>query len=301
MTLRIFRTDHDHAVEVAGSTVALERHLQTYIERNMAVLLGVRFLDSEVSTGSNHGGRIDSLGLDEDGCPVVVEYKRGRDENVISQALFYMSWVRDHQADFESLVAQKLGSDVVATVDWTSPRIVCVAADFSRYDLHAVREIGRRIDLVRYRRFGDGLLALDLVTSTADAGSARTARSAAVLAPATRATVAQRLAGAADPVRDLYGELDGRLLDFGDVHSVELRHYIAYRRGGNFATMKILSNGLRLFLRLDPRSVTLEEGFTRDVSEVGHHGTGDLEVRICSVGDLDRAMPLLRASYEAVG
>ncbi|MGW3185729.1 DUF5655 domain-containing protein [Kitasatospora sp. NPDC001119] len=299
MTLRIFRTDGDRAEEIAGSTVALERHLQSFIERNMAAMLGVRFLDTEVSTGPVHGGRIDSLGLDEDGSPVVIEYKRSRDENVISQGLFYLSWLRDHRHSFESLVTQKLGPGIAESVDWTSPRIICVAAEFSRYDQHAVREIDRRIDLVRYRCFGDGLLSLDLVVSTAGSG-ARAARTGAAVVPAARSTVSQRLAGAVAAVRALYADLDGRLLDLGDVHSVELQHYVAYRRGGNFVTVKVLSNGLRLFLRLAPASVELEPGFTRDVSGIGHHGTGDLEVRIGSLDDLDRAMPLLRASYEAV-
>ncbi|MFJ6770695.1 DUF5655 domain-containing protein [Kitasatospora sp. NPDC091257] len=196
-------------------------------------------------------------------------------------------------------MTQKLGPEVAQSVDWTSPRIICVAAEFSRYDQHAVREIDRRIDLVRYRLFGDGLLSLDLVASTAGSG-ARAARTGTAVVPTARSTVSQRPAGAATAVRELYADLDGRLLDLGDVHSVELQHYVAYRRGRNFVTVKVLSTGLRLYLRLAPTSVELEPGFTRDVSGIGHHGTGDLEVRVGSVDDLDRAMPLLRASYEAV-
>ncbi|WP_395297172.1 DUF5655 domain-containing protein [Kitasatospora hibisci] len=296
----MFRLNGGEAVEIASSAVALERHLQTCIERNMSSMLGIRFLDSEVSTGPVHAGRIDSLGLDEDGSPVVVEYKRTRDENVINQGLYYLAWLRDHQGDFEGLVARVLGPEAVGQVDWTSPRIICVAADYSKFDRHAVGEIDRRIDLVQYRRFGDDLLSLDLVTSSAGM-SARTTDGEPGIPAAGRKTVAQRLAGAPAAVRELYEDLDGRLLALGDAHSVELKQYIAYRRGGNFATVKVLTTGLRVFLRLDPRSVVLEEGFTRDVSEVGHHGTGDLEVRIYSADDLDRAMPLLKASYEAVG
>ncbi|GAA2274613.1 DUF5655 domain-containing protein [Kitasatospora cystarginea] len=299
MTLRMFRLDGGKAVEIASSAAALERHLQTCIEHNMTTMLGIRFLDSEVSTGPVHAGRIDSLGLDEDGSPVVVEYKRTRDENVINQGLYYLAWLRDHQGDFEALVARVLGPEAVEQVDWTSPRIICIAAGYSKFDRHAVGEIDRRIDLVQYRRFGDDLLSLDLVTSSAGT-SARAAERQPGLQATGRKTMAQRLAGAPAAVRDLYEDLDGRLLAFGDAHAVELKQYVAYRRGGNFATVKVLTTGLRVFLRLDPRSIVLEEGFTRDVTDVGHHGTGNLEVRINSAADLDRAMPLLRASYEAV-
>jgi RecB family endonuclease NucS len=48
------------------------------------------------STGKTHRGRIDSLGLDENGCPVIIESKRKLNENVINQGLFYLDWLLDH-------------------------------------------------------------------------------------------------------------------------------------------------------------------------------------------------------------
>jgi RecB family endonuclease NucS len=53
------------------------------IEANMETFFGVRFLASEYFTGPKHRGRIDSLGIDDTGSPVIFEYKRSRDENVI--------------------------------------------------------------------------------------------------------------------------------------------------------------------------------------------------------------------------
>ncbi len=58
-----------------------------------------------------HGGRIDSLGLDENGSPVILEYKRSVNENVINQGLFYLDWLLDHKAEFELLVMKKLGPE----------------------------------------------------------------------------------------------------------------------------------------------------------------------------------------------
>jgi predicted transport protein len=43
----------------------------------------------------------------------------------------------------------------------------------------------------------------------------------------------------------------------------------------------------------------LELGFTRDVSDVGHYGTGDLEITLSKRDDLDRAKPLIEQSYNA--
>lgn len=68
----------------------------------------------------------------------------------------------DHQTDFKWLVMEKLGADVAAAIDWSTPSLLCVAADFTKYDRHAVQQIQRHIELLRYRRFGEDLLLLEL-------------------------------------------------------------------------------------------------------------------------------------------
>src|SRR4051795_3534952 len=162
--LKLFQLDHGKAAELTGTAMTLEKSLQTLIEHNMETLFGVRCLASEYSTGKKHGGRMDSLGIDENGNPVIFEYKRAANENVITQGLFYLDWLMDHRGDFELLVLKQLGP--TATVDWSNPRLVCVAGDFNRYDEHAIGQMNRSIELVRYRSYEDQLLALDLVAST---------------------------------------------------------------------------------------------------------------------------------------
>src|SRR5205807_4639959 len=88
--IKLFSFASGAAKEVQGNAVALEKSIQTLIERNLEVLVGIRFLESEHSTGPKHGGRIDTLGIDEDGSPVIIEYKRATNENVINQGLFYL-------------------------------------------------------------------------------------------------------------------------------------------------------------------------------------------------------------------
>ena len=78
----------------------------------------------------------------------------------------------------------------------------------------------------------------------------------------------------------------------------ELEHYIAFRRLKNFACVKLRSRDVQVWTRLDPSSVLLEEGFTRDVSQIGHVGTGNLEIRVQTQADLERAQPLLLRSYQ---
>ncbi|WP_242640794.1 hypothetical protein [Streptomyces kasugaensis] len=92
--LLLFRRDGDgRDVELPGSTMVLEVELQRRVEAGLEQMLGIRFLASEYPTGPWHRGRIDTLGLDENGSPAVVEYKKNPDSGVLSQAVSYLPWL----------------------------------------------------------------------------------------------------------------------------------------------------------------------------------------------------------------
>jgi hypothetical protein len=164
--LKLFRMTGGTVTPLSGGAVALEKSLQDTFEKNLEPLLGVRFLASEFVTD---GGRMDTLGIDENGTPVIIEYKRSTNENVINQGLFYLNWLMDHRKDFEWLVLQRIGMEEVGKVDWSGPRLICIAGDFTRYDEHAVKQMNRNIDLIRYRKFENDLLLLEQLTSTSAA------------------------------------------------------------------------------------------------------------------------------------
>ncbi|MFR9724013.1 DUF5655 domain-containing protein [Streptomyces sp. MS19] len=281
-------------VEVLPRLAEVEADVQGLVEAHMETMLGVRFLASEFSTGPVHGGRIDSLGLDENNAPVIVEYKRGTDAGVIHQGLFYLAWLVDHPAEFHQLVRDRLGAEIAAQIVWRAPRLICVAGDFTRYDIHAVREHRRSIDLVRYRFFGDQHVGLEAVASvTGNLGSAggRSHR------PTRDAAHGGRCADGA--MAELEIELDEMLRGLGDdVTTVQRKTYRAYQRLRNFACVcPPRQKDLLVYVKADPKSVELVPGFTRDVTGLGHHGTGDLELRLASRRHLDRAHEVLRMSY----
>lgn len=245
------------------------------------------------------GGRIDTLGIDENNSPVIVEYKRVTSENVINQGLFYLEWLLDHRAEFQLLVQQVLGAEAAEEIDWSAPRVICIAGDFTRYDEHAVQQMGRNIELLRYRRFGDDLLALELVNAPRAAAVAQTGSETK---SGAMKTVVEQLGQADEDVKQLYEDLRALLLALGDdVQEKPAKYYFAFRRLRNFACVEVhaKSREILVYVKVDPMTLRLEAGFTRDVREIGHFGTGDLEIRIRDRAALERAKPLLQQSYEA--
>ncbi|MDI3541527.1 MAG: hypothetical protein PWQ62_441 [Candidatus Methanomethylophilaceae archaeon] len=293
--IRLFRTTNGKVQEIKGESAPLEKSLQVQFERNLLDFLGVTFLASEYSTGKTHGGRIDSLGIDENNCPVIVEYKKAINENVINQGLFYLNWLQDHREAFELLVLEKLGRNKSKEIFWDSPRLICIAGDFTKYDKHAVEQINANIDLIRYKRFGDDLIMLEHINSSiADS-------SPAVPSLGKYKTVGEQLETADQEMKDLFEALRTMLMGFGDdVQMKEMKYYFAFKRLSNFACVEIKNQAKKLlvYVKVDPESIQLEEGFTRDVRRIGHYGTGDLEITIKSTHDISKARELLQMSYD---
>ena len=302
--IKLFQIQATGVVELPGQSVAVEKSLQTLIEAHLEALLGVRFLASEFSTGKSHGGRIDTLGIDENGCPVIIEYKRALNENVINQGLFYLDWLFDHKGDFAMRVLQSYGQPATDKIEWNAPRLICIAGDFTKYDIHAVQQINRNIELIRYRRYRDDLLVLELVNATHQnsgvASSTVPDPNGPDPAPTkTFVTQIDLLNRADTKLIDLYENIKAFLTALGDDVQVNmLKHYIAYKRIKNFACVEMRMKLLLVFVKVELTPDVIIPGLTRDVTNIGHGGTGNLEITIASQSDFERAKPLLVSSYE---
>ncbi|WIV52062.1 DUF5655 domain-containing protein [Marivivens sp. LCG002] len=304
--LKLFRIGGTDVCEVHGTSLALEKSLQTLIEENLETFLGVHFLASEFSTGRDHGGRMDTLGIDENSCPVIIEYKRSSNMNVINQGLFYLDWLVTHRGDFEMLVLKKFGEKVAQSVEWSSPRLICIAGDFSRYDEHAIKQMNRNIELIRYMKFDDDLLLLEQVNAASaplnGVIAAAKAESGADSGQKQKyTTVSQYLDRADVELRALFDTVKEHLEGLGDdVQFKVLRFYFAFKRIKNFACVEIKTQERKLIVhvKVDPDTIALEDGFTRNVRNIGHFGTGDLEITIRSMEDFEKAKPLFERSYE---
>ncbi len=269
----------------------------------MDSFIGVRFLASEYSTGKVHGGRIDSLGIDENGCPVIIEYKRSTNENVMNQGLYYLDWLMDHKAEFELLVMNKFGKETAQQIEWGSPRLICIAGDFTKYDSHAVQQIDRNISLMRYKKFGDDLLMLELVNSTT---STTKIKGTSEHVPTPKSAKKYKLVtdfynDMSQEMKDLYEDIRNYILSFGDdVQENTLMYYIAFKRVKCFATAEFRPQKkcIMLYVKADPEEMSFQEGITRDVSNLGRLSPCNIEITINNQDDFQKVKQLISDSYQ---
>lgn len=307
--ITLFATPGENTVQrLQPRQVNLEKDLQSLVENNMQTIFGVRLVQHEWVITE---GRMDSVGIDENNCPVIFEYKRGKNENVMNQGLFYLHWLVDHKADYADLVRKKFGEATADSIDWKAPCVMCIASDFTRYDVHAADQISKMsankltIKLIRYYRYGEDLLLFEYLNAPrGDHLPAPSVCSTAISAapgekPASgQKTHAEKLAAASPELLALYEAVCAEVEDLGeDVAATDLKFYRAYRRLTNLACLELHNSWVYVFLKLDPDKVALLPNMT-NVRGVGHLGTGDVRVKVSSLADLKPLRPFLEGAYE---
>lgn len=281
--------------EYQAGTVTLEKELQTVIENNMVTFFGVTFLASEYRT--TDGGRMDSIGIDENHCPVIFEYKRSMKDNVINQGLFYLNWLLDHKDSFKVLVIEKLGLKAADDIDWTMPRVVCIAGDFTKYDESAIKQMNRNISLIRYKKFGNDLLMFEQINENV-AATIPDSEPAGNKPKTVYKTFEEQLETADQHVKILYQDLTNYILSLGDdISENHLKLYAAFKKIKNVVTVVANKKKLVVNLPLDVSTFTFEEGFSRDVTNLGHWGCGSVELHLQNSTDLEKAKPLIDRAY----
>ena len=103
--MAIFKEQNNSLVMLKSKSINKEKELQTLIENNLLEVFDMHFLATEYST--TFGGRIDTLAVDTSGCPVIIEYKRNKNDNVINQSLSYLKWLKSQKKEFFEMLIQK--------------------------------------------------------------------------------------------------------------------------------------------------------------------------------------------------
>ena len=307
----LFQQISNKLAAIEQSNFSKEKALQNLIEGNLPVVFNCRFIASEYPTGALHAGRIDTLALSEDFNPVIIEYKKVESSDLINQSLFYLHWIHDHRGDFELAAQKVLGNSI--KVDWTDVRVICIAPNYKKYDLHAVQVMGANIELWTYRLFKNSTVYLEEVlkkTTPAITGSSvnknpimvAAGKKAALTRLSSNYSFEEHLSGKPEHLRQLAIAIQEFILGLdASIEEAPKKFYIAYRISQNIVCMEIRKQRVLLYLKLDPGVVSKAPTLARDVTNIGHYGTGDVELAIKKEADLKVAQEFIEKAYHRVG
>ncbi|MFO1250194.1 MAG: DUF5655 domain-containing protein [Inhella sp.] len=297
----IFRISSGKLTKLHTVELDKEKRLQTLLEANLQEVLELHFLATEYAT--TFGGRIDTLAVDSSGAPVIIEYKRARNDNVINQSLSYLKWLKSQKPGFfEKLMIDKLGQQAASRIklDWGNPRVICIAEAYSKFDIDTAEVVPLRIELLRYRYYEDGVFALEPINLPEEPSiSALPSRRIDEKVEVNALPSSEGLLLKASPAtRELFEQLRERVraLDESIVEKATAL-YVAFRISNNFAEVHIGKSHLKIHLRpidyVDPKSMV------ERVPE-GYNWTMDRRIYLKQLDELDYVLGIIEQSYKNV-
>ncbi len=150
----MFEIKNGIATKVKQKEFKSELELHDFIDNNLEALFEVRFIKKEHRTDKH--GRIETLGLDYNNRPVVVEYKKTMEKGQLVQAHRYIDWIEKNKAEFELLVRDKL--NIKVNIDFLNTRIICFAQEYNMDDKYLAPKLGA--ELWKYTYYENNTLTL---------------------------------------------------------------------------------------------------------------------------------------------
>ncbi len=312
--MAIFEINKGRAQRIKPSDFKLEKDLQRLVEENLITIFNCRLIASEFSTGNIHSGRIDTLAISEDSNPVIIEYKKSASSELINQSLYYLHWIKDHKGDFQIAANKAFGKNV--EVDWSDIRVICLAPEYKKYDLHAVQVMGANIELWQYKIYENGILNIDEVyrrsttlihreieeIGVKNPTMVEAGRKAAITRKTATYTIEQHLEGLNHAMLEIFNDIRDYIIQIDNsIEETPKKHYIAYKTSQNFTCLQIYKNKISLYLKLNPAEIKPLPKQGRDMTNIGHFGTGDFEVNIKNKQDFEETKYLINEALKNIG
>jgi predicted transport protein len=204
----------------------------------------------------------------------------------------------EHKDSFVVLAQERLHKKIAKEdIAWDGARVICVANDFTKFDQGAIKQMNANISLYRYRMFGAELLYLERIDEHDVSNKRRSERGAA--SSSTQQTFSAKLASASSDIREIYENTENFIMSLGDdITQTALKYYTAFRKSSNFVCAEVFADHVILHLKLDPKKFSFEKGFSRDVTKIGHYGTGNVQLRLKTIADFEKAKQFMRQAYD---
>lgn len=307
----LFKRDKQNLSLVKKEKFINEKELQNLVEENLEIIFNSTLIKSEFYTGSVHSGRIDSLGISEDNNPVIIEYKVVESSQLLNQSLYYLAWLKDHKGDFQVAAEKACGKKI--EVDWSSIRVICIAPGYKKYDLHAVKVMGvPEIELWQYKHFENGMFELEeihgnslnkgvnstseIINLEIDSTNSKSENTAIM-----EYSMEYHLRKANKALIESFYYLQERIINLdSSIEESPKQNYIAYKLSQNFACVEVHKNEILIFLKVNPEEIKDMPHNVRSVKNIGHFGTGDLEIRVKTISEIDSIMNFVEWSYTNV-
>lgn len=300
--MQLFNIKHDKLNSIDEQPFKLEKDIQNLFEKNLQTISNLKFVKSEFAVKDY---RIDTLAYDtEANAFVIIEYKKGSNLSVIDQGVTYLNLMLEYKANFIIEYNESCKENLKRNqIDWSQSRIIFVAPAFTEYQKQSTNFKDLPIELWEIKKFENNLISINPVKKSKSAPTISNVQKNknSTLAKVTQEIVvydeAYHLKDHSDDVLELYDSFKNAILALSpDLEITPQKLYIAFKRGkNNIVSIHLQNKSLKMWINAPKGFLDDPKNITKDVSQLGHWGTGDYEITVIDTKNLEYISSLIKS------
>lgn len=301
--MSLYQINTNHLKPIKKTEFKYEKDLQKLTENNLEELFNLKFVASEFQLDNL---RIDTLAFNEEtNSFVIIEYKKGKNYSVIDQGYSYLSLLLNNKAEFVLKYNQKFNTNYgKEDIDFTQSKIMFIAPSYTTYQLKSIEFNDLAFELWKVTKYSNNTVLYDKINISDNKASIKevktTNQKEKVDKEIIKYTEEMCFNNKPDNIKELYENLKERILnEFEDIEIVATKLYIVFKTNNKIVvSMEPFKAQLKCWINLKDSDLNDYYKKTRDVSNIGHHGIGDYEIKIVNDEDIDYFISLFKQAYK---
>lgn len=297
--MKIFSIDNQKVKSLNVIPFKLEKEIQRLFENNLMQIMGLEMVKSELTIKNK---RIDTLGYDaQTKSFVIIEYKRDRNSSVVDQGFTYLNLMLQNKADFILEYNEGLKKTLKRDdVDWSQTRVAFVSQGFTDNQREATNFKDIAIELWEVKQFEGSLVSINQIkkSNAAESIKAITDKNTdlqSITKEIKVYTEDDHLQGKPEETIELYDKFKASILELSpNIEIKPQKLYIAYKQNSNICDIEVQKSALKITINVKTGMLDDPKKITKDVSNLGHWGNGDYELKVDSDKDLEYIMSLVK-------
>jgi len=296
------KANNNKLEEIKGKHFKREKDLQKVCEKNLEQIFGLDFVKSEFAL---HNLRPDTVAFNPRSKSfVIIEYKKDKSSTVIDQGYAYLALMLNNKADFILEYNENKNQNLKRTdVDWSQSKVIFVSSSFNIHQKQAINFKDLPIELWEIKQFANDTLCFLPVEAADSKESIKTiSKKSKEIEKVNKEikvyTEDDHLKQSREDIKELYETFKQAILRFSEMSINPTKLYIGFVADKRtICDIRPQKNALKLWINLKKGELKDSKKIMRDVSNTGHWGNGDYELRITGDEDLEYILSLIRYAY----
>ena len=300
----LYAIDGENLNKINEVSFKNEYELHKLCENNLETIFGLKFVKREFKVNNF---RIDTLAFDENNKSfVIIEYKNTNSFSVVDQGYAYLSLMLNNKSDFILEYNENCNKALRRDdVDWSQSRVIFVSPNFNSYQKQSINFRDLPFELWEVKKFNNDVIYFNPINPSKNFESIKTIATnneniEEVNKEVMVYTEEMHYENGTEDTIDLYNQIKDYILSLDSNISIKAtKIYIGFLLNNkNMVDILIQKRALKIWLNDRFGNLQDYKGLFKDVSNIGHWGNGDYEIKITDNNDIEYIFSIIKDLYK---